>query len=183
MTSMKKVVLHTLVIRSYVFAVGSTIHQHLSHTLMILESLPIIIYMSDGASDEAARFPKPLQIGVALFKELKLHVLLNGVNAAGLSTSNPVERRMAPLSHDLAGIILQHESYNNDLDESGKTVDLELEKQNFFKAAEGLSEIWSRTVILLTAKPSHNARSLYHQHLMQSGLLIMSGKQGIPCKL
>ena len=36
-TLMKKVVLHTLVICSYVFAIGSMIHQHLSHTLMILE--------------------------------------------------------------------------------------------------------------------------------------------------
>ena len=37
---------------------------------------PIVIYMSDGATDEAPRFPKPLQTGVALFKELKLDVLL-----------------------------------------------------------------------------------------------------------
>ena len=103
--------------------------------------------MSDGASDEAPRFPKPLQTGVALFKELKLDVLLHGVNAAGLSAFNPVERRMAPLSHDMAGVILQHDSYGNHLDESGKTVDLELVKQNFFKAAEVLWRIWSNTVI------------------------------------
>ena len=36
---------------------------------------PIVIYMSDDASDEAPRFPKPLQTGAALFKELKLDVL------------------------------------------------------------------------------------------------------------
>ena len=107
----------------------------------------IVIFMSDGASDEAPRFPKPLQTGVALFKELKLDVLLQGVNAAGLSAFNPVERRMAPLSYDMAGVILQHDSYGNHLDESGKTVDLELEKQNFFKAVEVLSRIWSNTVI------------------------------------
>ena len=108
---------------------------------------PIVIFMSDGASDEAPRFPKPLQTGVALFKELKLDVLLHGVNAAALSAFNPVERCMAPLSHDMAGVILQHDSYGNHLDESGKTVDLELEKQNFFKAAEVLSRIWTNTVI------------------------------------
>ena len=92
--------------------------------------------MFDGASDDAPRFPKPLQTGVALFKEVKLNVLLHDVNTTGLSAFNPVERQMAPLSHDLAGIILQHDSYGNHLDECGKTVDLELEKQNFFKAAE-----------------------------------------------
>ena len=108
---------------------------------------PIVIFMSDGASDKAPRFPKPLQTGVALFKELKLDVLLHRVNAAGLSAFNPVEQRMAPLSHDMARVILQHDSYGNHLDESGKKVDLELEKQNFFKAAEVLSRTWSNTVI------------------------------------
>ena len=53
---------------------------------------PVAIYMSDGTSDEAPRFPKPLQTGIALFKELKLDVLLHGVNASGLSALNPVER-------------------------------------------------------------------------------------------
>ena len=58
--------------------------------------------MSDGASDEAPRFSKPLQTGVELIKELKLDVLLHGVIIAGLPPFNLVERRMAPLSHDLA---------------------------------------------------------------------------------
>ena len=113
----------------------------------LVEAKPILIFMSDGVSDEAPRLPKPLQTGVALFKELKLDTLIHGVNAAGLSAFNPVERRMAPLSHDLAGVILPHVSYRNHLDESGKTSDAELEKKNFFKAAEVLSEIWSKTVI------------------------------------
>ena len=95
----------------------------------LVEAKPILIFMSDGASDEALRYPKPLQTAVTLFKELKLDVLLHGVNAAGLSVFNPVERRMAPLSHDLAGIILPHDSYGNHLDESGKTIDVELEKK------------------------------------------------------
>ena len=72
--------------------------------------------MSDGASDEAPRFPKPLYTAVLLFKELKLDVLMHGVNAAGLSAFNPVERRMAPLSHDLAGVILPHDSFGSHLD-------------------------------------------------------------------
>ena len=41
----------------------------------------------------------------------------------------------------------------------------------------------SLMVILLIAKPSHKAKSLYHQYLMKSEFLIMSGKQGTPCKL
>ena len=113
----------------------------------LVEAKPILIFMSDGASDEALRYPKPLQTAVTLLKELKLDVLLHGANAAGLSAFNPVERRMTPSSHDLAGIILPHDSYGNHLDESGKIIDVELEKISFFKAAEILSNIWLETVI------------------------------------
>ena len=46
--------------------------------------------MSDGASDEAPRFLKAFQTRFALFQELKLDVLLHGVNTAGLLAFNPV---------------------------------------------------------------------------------------------
>ena len=73
--------------------------------------------------------------------------MILGTNAAGLSAFNPVERRMAPLSHDLVGIILPHDTFGNHLDSSGKTIDMELEKKNFHKAAEVLSDVWSNTII------------------------------------
>ena len=102
---------------------------------------------TDGAADEAPRFLKTLSTAVDLFKDLKLDVLLHGVNASGLLAFNPVERRMAPLSHDLEGIILPHDSFRNRLDSARKMKDLDLEKKNFFQAAEILSEIWSKMVI------------------------------------
>ena len=69
------------------------------------------------------------------------------VNAAGLSAFNPVERRMSPLSHDLCGIILPHDSFGTHLNGSGKTIDVQLEKKNFQAAAEVLSEVWCKTEI------------------------------------
>ena len=33
------------------------------------------------------------------------------------------------------------------VDSSGKTIDIELEKINFYKVSEVLSELWSQTVI------------------------------------
>ena len=54
---------------------------------------------------------------------------------------------MAPLSHDLAGIILPHDTFGDHLDGNGNTIDQELEEKNFYAAADALSEIWSRTVI------------------------------------
>lgn len=108
---------------------------------------PILLIETDGAADEVPRFPKVLATAVDIFKSLKLDVLLHGVNASGLSAFNPVERRMAPLSHDLTGIILPHDSFGSHLDSTWKTKDLDLEKKNIFQAAEILLDIWSKTVI------------------------------------
>lgn len=63
----------------------------------LVERKPIMLLSTDGASDEAPRYPKPLASAVYFFKELELDVFLHGVNAAGLSSFNPVERRMSPL--------------------------------------------------------------------------------------
>lgn len=108
---------------------------------------PILMIETDGAQDEAPRYPKTLATSVSLFKLLELDVLLHGVNAAGLSAFNPCERRMAPLSHDLAGVVLPHDTYGSHLDKQGKTVNEELEKKNFHSAAEALALVWSDTVI------------------------------------
>ena len=92
----------------------------------LVEAKSILIFMSDGASGKVPRYLKPLQTAATLFKELELDVVLHGVNAAGLTAFNPVERRMTPLSHDLVEIVLPHDSYSNHLDETGKTIDVEL---------------------------------------------------------
>lgn len=108
---------------------------------------PILLISTDGAQDEAPRFPKTLKVAVFLFKMLDLDVLIHATNAAGLSAFNPCERRMAPLTHDLAGLILNAFTYGKHLDENKKTIDDEPEEKNFFGAAEVLSDVWSKTVI------------------------------------
>ena len=92
---------------------------------------PILLMKTDGAQDEAPRFPKTLATIVDLFHLLDLHVLLHGVNAAGLSAFNPVERRMTPLFHDLPGIVLLYDHFGNHLDSSGKTIDHEWRRRIF----------------------------------------------------
>ena len=69
------------------------------------------------------------------------------MNAAGISAFNPVERRIAFLSRDLAGIVLPHDYCGNHLDSSGKTINQDLEVKNFQKTADVLSEVWEKTVI------------------------------------
>lgn len=68
-------------------------------------------------------------------------------NAPGRSAYNPVERRLAPLGHATAGVILEHGHYGSHLNDQGQTIDKDLEKRNFKFAGETLSEIWSSILI------------------------------------
>ena len=101
-------------------------------TSKLIERKPVLIMVTDGTADEAPRFPKTLSTAIDLFKMLNLDALIHVVNAARLSAFNPVERRMAPLSHDLEGIILLHDHFGDHMDSSGKTIDEDLEKRTFF---------------------------------------------------
>ena len=96
---------------------SSTAYTHHHDIMNLFESKAIkrksiLVLESDGAQDVTPRYPKGLACAVALFKKLGLDALIHGVNAAGLSAFNPGERRMAPLSHDLSGIIISY-SYSN----------------------------------------------------------------------
>ena len=105
---------------------------------------PILLIEIDGASDEAPRFPNTLAAAVSLCKELQLEELLHGVNASGLSAFNPVEKCMAPLSHDTEGVLLPHDHFGNHLGSNGETIDLDLKKKNFQKAAEILADVLAK---------------------------------------
>ena len=74
-----------------------------------------------------------------------LVVFLHEVNASDLTKSNLVERRVAPISREIAGVLLRQYSFGNHLDSCGKTADCELEK-NFLKTAWVPAEVWPKTV-------------------------------------
>ena len=125
---------------------SSSAHTHACDMKELFESSnlperPILVLSTDGAQDEAPRYPKPLATAIYLFKHLKLDVFLHGVNAARLSAFNPVERRMSPLSHDIAGFVLPHENFVSHLDSQGNTIDVELIKKKFFHASQVLTDI------------------------------------------
>lgn len=54
---------------------------------------------------------------------------------------------MAPLSHALSGVILDHESYGSHLNSLAETIDEELERENLRHAGESLCEIWNSVTI------------------------------------
>ena len=108
---------------------------------------PVVIITTDGGPDENPRYRKVLEVAAQNFLEYNLDAIFLATNAPGRSAFNPVERRMAPLSHDLAGLILPHDHYGSHLDASHNTTDEALERKNFEKAGEVLAEVWSNTVI------------------------------------
>ena len=79
---------------------------------------PIVIITVDGSPDENPRFPNVIAANAYLFKKYDLDVLFVATNAPGRSAFNEVERRMAPLSEDLAGHIFAHDHYGNYLYDS-----------------------------------------------------------------
>ncbi|CAF3364415.1 unnamed protein product [Rotaria socialis] len=108
---------------------------------------PVVIITVDGGPDENPRFPKTLVASIRKFRKYNLDALFVLTHAPGQSAYNVVERRMAPLSHDLAGLILPHDHFGTHLNDSGVTVNSELERINFKKAGEVLAEVWCGSVI------------------------------------
>ena len=113
---------------------------------MEVKSNPLLCF-SDGGPDENPRFPKTLDVAVQHFKKHKFDALLISTHAPCLSAYNQVERRMAPLSKALAGLLLPYDTFGNHLDSQGRTIEVELEKCNFKKAGEVLGEVWNELLI------------------------------------
>ncbi|CAM9580204.1 unnamed protein product, partial [Heterosigma akashiwo] len=106
---------------------------------------PILMLFVDGGSDENPRYRKVHQMAAHMFKKYNLDAIYITTNAPGRSAFNRAERAMAPLSHDLSGLILEHDHFGSHLDGSGVTVDTEKEVQNFEYAGSVLAEVWSQT--------------------------------------
>ena len=108
---------------------------------------PVVVFTVDGGPDENPRYQKVIKVAIHHFVEHNLDALFVATNAPGRSAFNRVERKMAPLSKELSGLILPHDHFGSHLDNSGKTVDETLEKENFAFAGKTLAEIWSKLVV------------------------------------
>ncbi|KAJ6646124.1 hypothetical protein Bhyg_01334, partial [Pseudolycoriella hygida] len=136
-----------------------------------LDAKPVLIAIVDGGPDENPRYEKVIQMHVHHFQKYDLDAVFVACNAPGRSAFNRVERRMAPLSRSVVGIILPHDRFGTHLDNQGKTIDADLEKKNFSYAGKALAEVWSETVIdgyVTVAEYVHPEDS----NMKQSSLLI-----------
>lgn len=103
---------------------------------------PVVIFSVDGGPDENPRYPRVIEHAIQHFREHNLDANYIFTNAPGRSAYNRVERRMAPLSRELSGVILPHEHFGSHLDSQCRTTDTELEKKNFQYGGEVLAEVW-----------------------------------------
>lgn len=108
---------------------------------------PVVVLSVDGGPDENPRYPKVIKHAIHNFRKYDLDGLFIFTNAPGRSAFNRVERRMAPLSRELSGVILEHDHFGSHLDSRGRTIDLEKEKSNFSHAGNILANIWSNMTI------------------------------------
>jgi len=108
---------------------------------------PFWVSRSDGGPDENARYPKVIEEAINIFLDFDLDMYIVVITPRGYSAYNPCERRMAPLSHDICGLVLDHEHFGSHIGASGKIIDDKLEKKNFFHAMNVLASIWNKTII------------------------------------
>ncbi|KAK3925661.1 Transient receptor potential cation channel subfamily A member 1 [Frankliniella fusca] len=106
------------------------------------EVKPVFVLSVDGGPDENPRYSKVIANAIENFRRYRLDAIFIFTNAPGRSAFNRVERRMAPLSKALTGVILEHDHFGSHLNSSNKTIDLALEKKNFEHAGKVLAEIW-----------------------------------------
>lgn len=103
---------------------------------------PVLIFTVDGGPDENPLYQKNISFAIHHFKKFDLDTLIVATNAPGRSAVNRVERRMAPLSKQLSGLILEHDHFGSHLDNNGKaTINADLELQNFEHAGQLLANI------------------------------------------
>ena len=155
---------------------------------------PIAIIPCDGGPDENPRFPKTPDVSIQHFQELNFDVMFLSTRAPGMSAYNNVERRMAPLSKALSGVLLPHETFGSHLDSQRRTADVELEKKNFKAAGNILAEIWSEHVldkfpvvrenvvgVTMEPVPINEAWVTKHCRILQYFLQIVKRKQWECC--
>jgi hypothetical protein len=109
---------------------------------------PIVVMNVDtNGLDNDTRYSKTLSTAIEKFKKYNLDSLIITNQAPGQALFNVVERRLSPMSHDLAGLILPHDHFGTHLNDTGSTEHAELEKTNFKMAGDVLAEVWSMNVL------------------------------------
>jgi hypothetical protein len=86
---------------------------------------PVLIFTVDGGPNENPRYQKKIEVGVHHYLQNDLNLLFIATNAPERSAVNRFERKMAPLSRELSGLIIPHDNFGSPLDDQRITIDIE----------------------------------------------------------
>ena len=89
----------------------------------------VVILRSDNGPNEAPINPSTRAEMAQLFIKFDLVLLLLASLPSGCSLFNPCERRMAPLSRMLTGVLLDHKHFGSHLNSEKQTVDDNMERK------------------------------------------------------
>jgi hypothetical protein len=78
---------------------------------------------------------------------------------------------MASLSHDLAGLILPYDHFGSHLNDSGVTINVDLEKINFRKAGQILAEHGIKQSLMVIHVLQNISIHLQHQKMNNNELM------------
>lgn len=87
------------------------------------EVKPVFIFTVDGGPDENPRYDKTIRVVIHYFLTYDLDTFITVTNSPHRSCFNRVERRMAPLSRELSGVVLRHDQFCSHLSAKLETVD------------------------------------------------------------
>lgn len=108
---------------------------------------PILIQTVDGGPDQNPRYVDVIVSAIHNFLAYNLDAVFVATNAPGRSAYNRVERRMAPLSNEMAGLFIPHDVLGNHLDMAEGEERDAMECNNCEAAANILSECWNKLSI------------------------------------
>ncbi|EFX78945.1 hypothetical protein DAPPUDRAFT_245554 [Daphnia pulex] len=91
-------------------------------TIKRLEEVASILGQDKLSSSILTVDQKIIDVATHQFLKHNLDILFVATNAPGSSAYNRVERKMAPLSRELSGSILDHCHFGSHLDSAGKTL-------------------------------------------------------------
>ena len=101
---------------------------------------PLVLISVDGVPDEAPKNQPTLAMWTRQFQNHNLDAVFVFTHVPSSSAYNPVERRMAPLSKDTAGVMLPFDTFGCHLDGGNETIDFEA-------TGKILTEVWSESNI------------------------------------
>lgn len=153
---------------------------------------PVVIMAVNGGPDESARNAKKISFAIRHFRDYDLDALYLVNDAPGQSTFNRTDRRLASLGNQLTDLVIPHDRCGSHLDDEGRTINKELEAENFACAGRILSEVWNSTVIdghAVVAEPISGVQwsvqveenaDWYSRHVRESQYLLQVVKCGNP---